>query len=95
MDSKPAYVHQCKHGNPTSNSCAFCDAEGTTPADREIPNASWGPSLPVLACPTCGYSTVYGDAMRRHVHGRHATKAQALVRRLATMWSNFRNALRG
>ena len=59
----------CKHGNPLTNSCAFCRVENrkADPPDngRPIPRANSIP-LPKLQCRKCGYTTPYGDVFRRH-----------------------------
>ena len=56
----------CKHGNPLSNSCSFCKVEGKGDPPRTIPRANQGAPLPTLRCRKCGYTTVYGDVLRRH-----------------------------
>lgn len=56
----------CRHGNLLTNSCSFCKVEKKgNLSGRAIPKSSQG-SLPTLRCEKCGYSTVYGDALRRH-----------------------------
>ena len=59
----------CKHGNPLSNSCSFCKVEGKGDPPgpgRTIPRANQGAPLPTLRCSKCGYTTAYGDVLRRH-----------------------------
>ena len=91
MDSKPVYMHQCKHGNPTSNSCSFCESEGRESGARTqrlIPTLF--PELPELVCPDCGYTTFYADAMRRHVEGSQKLIAERryveLIKDLPRHW---------
>ena len=56
----------CKHGNPLTNSCSFCRVEGKEyMSGRAISGA--GQPLPTLRCRECDYSTVYRDALLRHV----------------------------
>ena len=59
----------CKHGNPLSNSCSFCKVEGRKsdpPPGKPIPRANQGAPLPKLQCRKCGFTTPYGDVLRRH-----------------------------
>ena len=59
-------IGSCRHGNPLTNSCAFCRVEGRPPSapGKIIPGV--GRPLPTLQCRRCGYTTVYQDALRRH-----------------------------
>ncbi len=58
----------CRHGNPLFNSCSFCKFEGRREdqSPKAIPGAGQD-LLPTLVCLNCDYSTVYRDALRRHV----------------------------
>ena len=59
-------ANTCRHGNPLSNSCSFCKVEKKKESPGKSTPGANQRALPTLRCEQCGYSTVYGDAFRRH-----------------------------